>query len=984
MPSKERTAESRASGWKRMTEEYPWFSGEGSFPLPAYSEFMPPPRLGVKPSGEVDPDLFPPDDPYGWKITEWEQETELEPGLAHLAAEIGEHLVNLGQGKPEHHITGHHGENLMDNPYWPPELAQRAGQLPHERYVLLLPLALSRTQDDQGRVRWTFFGASEQGPERAFWQSFYEAPGKEAPASDALRFLGRLLNRYYGEDASDPDRLHALGFRILPAPANPEFPHWHVDALPGWTGPLLLKEEEPPDRVRYLLTFQPFEQLPQALRENYIAGKLALLPFPGSLVYWGAPTYHHLQHRFPYGTQISLLRMVGRNEGPEGIRVPQSGWFHIPRDDKPRTVQAALVRDEFARTNRWDRAHKYDDRLTQNPRLDKVVRVLFSSSLEVLGLYDKPMARNSQIWTDDFDPILDGPPAARADLDRARAALEAGGLFAYRFFYPPMRAGAFEVFWHRPLVAGLGSSGKLETLPGAPTGYLTAYPAGAPDLAHPVELWPRLLRRPHYLAALRGFDPAHDLYRMQTPQNVTALLEAAHDSGDRPLPRGFARSLIRTAKDDSLDRWLDELTEHARDAAAAGQAQAAVKEILASEETPPEPITFSETATRAFEEAWWRDIVSLAHGQYKNKDNADVVQDPVTRGQAPHLHRDLHELGEHLLKRYREMIAAEGMEGQAVCGELPFRWQTDFDFPEFGGWKANQEGRTLERNLLVVIPGKNRREAVVMADHYDTAYMEDVFEKEKGGSGARLSAAGADDNYSATATLLRAAPIFLKLAKEGKLARDVWLLHLTGEEFPADCLGARFFCQAYLEKRLKLHVEGDKWLDFSDVRLAGVYVSDMIGHNRDDDRDTFQISPGVSRQSLWLAYQAHLATAAWNAHAPEWNRSPERPGRGRSKRSADPQVIPAIADVPRLHGEVRVPGNPHSSLYNTDGQIFSDAGLPVVLFMENYDINRTGYHDTHDTMENIDLDYGAAVASIVIETVARVATAATTGFPKKD
>ena len=54
---------------------------------------------------------------------------------------------------------------------------------------------------------------------------------------------------------------------------------------------------------------------------------------------------------------------------------------------------------------------------------------------------------------------------------------------------------------------------------------------------------------------------------------------------------------------------------------------------------------------------------------------------------------------------------------------------------------------------------------------------------------------------------------------------------------------------------------------------------------------------------------------------------------------------------------------------------FSDAGVPVVLFMENYDINRTGYHDTHDTMANIDLDYGAALAAITIETVARAATA---------
>jgi hypothetical protein len=50
--------------------------------------------------------------------------------------------------------------------------------------------------------------------------------------------------------------------------------------------------------------------------------------------------------------------------------------------------------------------------------------------------------------------------------------------------------------------------------------------------------------------------------------------------------------------------------------------------------------------------------------------------------------------------------------------------------------------------------------------------------------------------------------------------------------------------------------------------------------------------------------------------------------------------------------------------------------VPVVLFMENYDINRHGYHDSHDTLENIDLDYGAAVAAIAIEAVARVATEA--------
>jgi hypothetical protein len=83
--------------------------------------------------------------------------------------------------------------------------------------------------------------------------------------------------------------------------------------------------------------------------------------------------------------------------------------------------------------------------------------------------------------------------------------------------------------------------------------------------------------------------------------------------------------------------------------------------------------------------------------------------------------------------------------------------------------------------------------------------------------------------------------------------------------------------------------------------------------------------------------------------------------------------MPDLAPYLALHGEVRPPLSPRSTLYNTDGQIFSDAGVPVVLFMENYDINRAGYHDSADTMANIDLDYGAALAAIVIETVARAA-----------
>ena len=72
-------------------------------------------------------------------------------------------------------------------------------------------------------------------------------------------------------------------------------------------------------------------------------------------------------------------------------------------------------------------------------------------------------------------------------------------------------------------------------------------------------------------------------------------------------------------------------------------------------------------------------------------------------------------------------------------------------------------------------------------------------------------------------------------------------------------------------------------------------------------------------------------------------------------------------------GEVRPHEDSRSTLYNSDGQVFSDAGIPVVLFMEDYDIDRSGYHDSKDTMSGIDLAYGSALAAIAIESVARVA-----------
>jgi hypothetical protein len=149
---------------------------------------------------------------------------------------------------------------------------------------------------------------------------------------------------------------------------------------------------------------------------------------------------------------------------------------------------------------------------------------------------------------------------------------------------------------------------------------------------------------------------------------------------------------------------------------------------------------------------------------------------------------------------------------------------------------------------------------------------------------------------------------------------------------------------------------------------------DRIAHNRDNAHNIFQISPGRSEDSLKLAYQAHVANMTWNRKTKNWNSRPDRRGRGEGKRSSDALPLPDVALHPVIDREVRTTDNPASSVFNTDVQIFSDIGAPCVLLMENDDINRTGYHDTSDTLKNVDLDYGAALSAICIETIARVAT----------
>ena len=967
-----------STGWFEFLKDFPWFEGENKYPLRAYSEYMPPPRTGINPlTGEVDSRFLENKDPYGWKVSEFEEEYQLRPGLEDTGKQILEHIVQMRSGKFPSHLAGHKQKNLINNIFWPEELITHSGLPEKERFVSLLPLALSKTKDEKGRVRWTFFGASEQGPEKAFWKSFYSAPGKEVPFNVFLDLMKWILKNAFGIALTDGDQLKALGFRILPAGDNFPFAYWKMENLPSWTREFQVQDEDALSQITYLLTFRPFNKLPALVQERYLSGELILLPFPGSLIFWGSQDYLKLQKVQYNAIQIPMLGLVKRNEEAKGIRVPQSGWLHQPKypGEEADILQHFIV-NTYIRTNRWDRSHRYEDSLLISTETDPIVQTLFSTNLKSLDLYNKPMARNCQLLHESLELLLDGERADRKAIGEAGSKVFKGGLFRYRFYFPPMQTGRFETWWHRPLAGCLSKDGKNVVIsPTLLTGYLTSYSSGKPDITDVVELWPRFQRDELYLSILHAINPAHDHYLHQNSLNLIALFDSWKLLGKHLLDPEFARHLVRIPKEESMKDWIKSLPSKSLDPVKGESIGKAVNDILKPSEGStriPEFLTYSETATRNYEEAYWNQILFLSHGKFINKDNADVVQDPQTLTHTRHAHRDLEQLGDYLISRYKEEISKAGLENIAEVGELPFRWETDFEFQDYGGWKSNQAGSAYERNILLMIPGRNRKEAVIMSDHYDTAYMEDIYDGKGENAGARLSAAGADDNHSATSTLLLAAPIFLKMAKEGRLERDIWLLHLTGEEFPSDCMGARNLCQNILQNTLKLHRSDGKVRDLQGITITGVVLMDMIAHNRNTGNDIFQIAPGYSASSLRLSEHAFRANSSWNQNARIWNES-KRKGCSRGQRTHDGVTIPSEALHLLPFGEIRTWADPQSTLYNTDGIIFSDSGIPVILFMENYDISRTGYHDTHDTMENIDLDYGSAISAIAIETVASIA-----------
>lgn len=913
----------------------------------AYSEFMPAPALGVLPyEPRLDSKatlsasprwraLFPTQGSFAVSIID--EKTKLRPALEHLAKHWLDDVKQLAEGETPggNKLGGLSAELPKGNPYWPTALPKEVGVI-----VSLTPLTLSKAQDMDGKNPWTVYGGADAVPgadaESIFWLSV------KGRSVSWLSYLYRTAFKL--SLADEVGDLKKAGVRIL------------SDSAPAELQSLLLKPGKEGE-VKHLFTFQPYLAWDPSLKNAFADGKISVVPHPMTLVFAGSSLGKQLSQTNPEGAELALAEEFSQfpsNHGAQVLKV------------RPLTSDETWhrLRHRFSKEKRKDANGEDTNSVKLSP-----FQLIFDALPEVVGLYGKPVARNTQVWgiggTKKGQWILNGPQADKERIQKAREIVDEDKRgFHSRDYFEPMRVNGHELRWYRPLVAWKAKTGNVKVRPellggvraakGAQVTWLTPVLDDRFGVEEEIVAKAGISKdepQPAAFDGLKMLELAELFGGNITEEVASSLVTSTYPA--RMEPPGYA------AWSASQKGLTPELVR-------------AVASKVKGKSKAVSPLTFERSVTQTYEAEYWDKIAKLAHGEYQTKNNIDCADHEKKDSHCEK--NDLPVLAQDYLTRY---YAGLGLKSYAHV----FPWVVDFPIPWWGGLMLNPQGKKLtgeetqaaHKNLVVVIPGENHAEAVIMGDHYDTAFMADIYEGtlDKGLEGHRHASAGADDNHSGTAALMEAARVLSRI----KLKRDVWLVHLTGEEFPADCLGARALSDFLITG--KQIIPGQP-----NPKIVGLYVLDMVAHNTDRDHvakgayspSIFQISPGRGARSARLAELAHRVTLAWNAGAGTegngWNKKfGRKPGWERSLTKKAPRQ----GLFPKFRGEIRPWWHYRSSLFNTDGQIFSDAGIPAVLFMENYDINREGYHDTKDTLANIDLDYGAGVSRIAIESVAQAA-----------
>ena len=597
------------AGWQQLTAGWPWFSGEGRHPIAAYSEFMPPPRVGLAPYGPVDPLLFDERDPWGWRVT------RVRGGVragARASDKLAEHLLGslaaAGAGAP----GARHPESLPDRQSVLARGACRtsAGRLAHERCVLLMPLALSRTQDDKGRVRWTLFGVSEQGPARAFWQSFFSAPGIELPEPRATGWLRRLLAGAYGLSEA-AGRGSARRRLAHPADgegsvASPTGAKSRCRAGPGrccWRATSRSTASAiPADVPSVRASFRA------PVQRAYLDGALHLLPFPGSLVFWGVPQYRKLAGRAALrdadsvaasrrasrgavgnpGAAIGLAprRQAGAGRPRDASHGPaaQSLQAHAPLGSRPASPGRARAdgsrRHARARALQHARGRRAPLRQADGPQRADLVD---ATSERVLDGPDGD-ARGPEGGRRRAESGRPSSAIASSIRRCASAATRSTGSGRSPRFSTRRRGrqrccAMDRSATSRPTTPRSSTSRDRSSCGRAcSSGRRTSRPSSSPG------------RRTRPSRTRRAATPAS----CSTRQTCSA---------QPALPSSFARSLLTAAEHATLESWLEQLpaTAGAPEPAARLASELRARGTAAPEPTPPGALSYARTARRSFE-----------------------------------------------------------------------------------------------------------------------------------------------------------------------------------------------------------------------------------------------------------------------------------------------------------------------------------------------------------------------------------------------
>ena len=343
--------------------------------------------------------------------------------------------------------------------------------------------------------------------------------------------------------------------------------------------------------VKYLLTFEPLGQVARGGAQGLSGRQAAPVAVSRQPAVLGQPGLSQTGRGVALGradSAVAFDRAARKPDRHSRAAVGLAARTQGRRRRRSKDVRGP-VRNTFLRTNRWGRVHRYEDELKVTGQEDRVAHVLFSTAADDVGLYGKPMARNAQVWTRDFELLLDGPRATSRELAAAAEKVAAGGLFGYRFYYPPMRVWRARSFLAS--AAGRLSLGREVTV------VVCRRAAGLFDGATgPIE--PQLTTPGRTLAAAarsRGLSTGrHRFSARPRSARITARRSTSASCwmpsvcwAQGPCRAIWRRSLLTLPKHETLDDWLESLPDRAVSAEVGQRVQQLLAECIAPAKAEP-------------------------------------------------------------------------------------------------------------------------------------------------------------------------------------------------------------------------------------------------------------------------------------------------------------------------------------------------------------------------------------------------------------